>query len=84
MVRRLDMHKTQGIEHLYATGLSKRKIAKTLGINRKSIDRQLAEFQPKGANTDQSPPAKRAPGPRPITSWRTRLRKGPNHRGPYL
>ncbi len=53
MVRRLDMHKTQGIEHLYATGMSKRKIAKTLGINRKSVDR-LAEFQPKGASSDQA------------------------------
>jgi transposase len=57
MVRRLDMHKTQGIEHLYATGMSKRKIAKTLGINRKSVDRHLAEFQPKGASTDQAPSA---------------------------
>ena len=55
MVRRLDMHKTQGIEHLYATGMSKRKIAKTLGINRKSVDRHLSEFQPKGASTDQAP-----------------------------
>ena len=54
MIRRLDMHTTQGIEHLYATGMSKRKIAKTLGINRKSVDRHLAEFQPKGASTDQA------------------------------
>jgi biotin operon repressor len=35
--------------------MSKRKIAKTLVINRKSVDRHLDEFQPNGASTDQSP-----------------------------
>ena len=44
-VRWLDMHKTQGIEHLIATGMSKRKIARTLGIDRKSVDRHLADIQ---------------------------------------
>jgi hypothetical protein len=53
--RRLDMHKTQGIEHLSETGMSKRKIPKTLGINRKSVDLHLAESPSKGASTDQSP-----------------------------
>ena len=53
MVRRLDMQKTRGIEHLYVTGMSKRKIAKTNGINLKPADRHLAEFQPKGARADQ-------------------------------
>jgi hypothetical protein len=55
MIRRLDMHTTQGIEHLYATGMSTQKIAKTPGINRKSVDRHLAELQQKGASTDQTP-----------------------------
>jgi hypothetical protein len=36
MVRRLDMDKTQGIEQPLASGMSKRQIARTLGINRKS------------------------------------------------
>ena len=49
MVRRLDMHKMQGIEHLFATGMSKRKIARMLGIDRKSVDRHLADIQSKGA-----------------------------------
>ncbi|MCE2753780.1 MAG: hypothetical protein LW720_18110, partial [Pirellula sp.] len=55
MVRRLDMHKTQGIEHLFSTGMSKRKIARTLGIDRKSVDRHLAEIQSKGAISQESP-----------------------------
>jgi DNA-binding CsgD family transcriptional regulator len=37
------MDKTQGIGQLFASGMPKRKIAGTLGINRKSVDRQLAE-----------------------------------------
>ena len=55
MVRRLDMHKTQGIEHLFSTGMSKRKIARTLGIDRKSVDRHLADIQSKGANSQEAP-----------------------------
>ena len=54
-VRRLDMHKTQGIQHLFATGMSKRKIALTLGIDRKSVDRHLAEIQSKGAISQEAP-----------------------------
>ncbi len=49
MVRRLEMDKTQGIEQLFASGMTKRKIARTLGINRKSVDRHLAELRSKGA-----------------------------------
>jgi hypothetical protein len=44
VVRRLDMDKTQGIEQLFATGMSIRQIARTLGINRKTADRHLATF----------------------------------------
>ena len=55
MVRRLDMHKTQGIEHFFSTGISKRKIARTLGIDRKSVDRHLAEIQSKGAISQEAP-----------------------------
>jgi predicted ArsR family transcriptional regulator len=55
MVRRLDMHKTQGIEHLFATGMSKRKIARTLGIDRESVDRHLADIQSKGAISQEAP-----------------------------
>ena len=49
MVRRLEMDKTQGIEQLFAAGMAKRQIARTLGINRKSVDRHLAQLQSKGA-----------------------------------
>jgi DNA-binding CsgD family transcriptional regulator len=54
VVRRLKMHKTQGIEHLFATGMSKRKIARTLGIDRKSVDRHLAGIQSKGASLEKA------------------------------
>jgi transposase len=49
VVRRLDMDKTHGIEQLFASGMTKRRIARTLGINRKSVDRHLAAVQSKGA-----------------------------------
>jgi len=55
VVRRLEMDKTQGIEQLFAAGMGKRKIARTLGINRKSVDRHLAEIQSKGASSDKAP-----------------------------
>jgi hypothetical protein len=55
MVRRLDMHKTQGIEHLFSTGMSKRKIARTLGIDCRSVDRHLADIQSKGAIFQEAP-----------------------------
>lgn len=51
MVRRLDMDKTQGIEQLLASGMTKRQIARTLGINRKSVDRHLAGLGSKGATS---------------------------------
>ena len=55
MVRRLDMGKTQGIDQLFASGMSRRQIARTLGINRKSVDRHLATSQPKGASGQEAP-----------------------------
>ena len=55
MVRRLDMDKTQGIEQLFASGMSRRQIARTLDINRKSVDRHLASLEPKGASGPEAP-----------------------------
>ena len=55
MVRRLDMDKTQGIEQLFASGMSRRQIARTLDINRKSVDRHLASFDSKGASGPEAP-----------------------------
>ena len=75
MVRRLDMDKTQGIDQLFASGMSRRQIARTLGINRKSVDRHLATSQLKGASVQEAPTGqaptgsevskgpKRSPGP---------------------
>jgi hypothetical protein len=54
VVRRLDMDKTQGIEQLFASGRTKRQIARTLGINRKSVDRHLAALPSKGATVDEA------------------------------
>lgn len=55
MVRRLDMDKTQGIEQLFASGMSRRQIARTLDINRKSVDRHLASLESKGASGPEAP-----------------------------
>ena len=55
MVRRLDMDKTQGIEQLFASGMSRRQIARTLEINRKSVDRHLASLESKGASGPEAP-----------------------------
>jgi transposase len=49
------MDKTQGIEQLFATGMSIRQIARTLGINRKTVDRHLAAFGSKGATAAEAP-----------------------------
>ena len=43
MVRRLDMDKTQGIEQLFATGMSRRQIARTLGVNRRGKTKGQAQ-----------------------------------------
>ena len=62
MVRRLDMHKTRGIEHLFAIRMSKQEIARTLGIDRRSVDRFWPIFIQKGPF-----PKKRPSGKRPLT-----------------
>lgn len=55
VVRRLDMDKRQGIKQLFASGMSMRQIARTLGINRKSVARHLAARSSKGASAAEAP-----------------------------
>ncbi len=55
MSRELAMDKKLGIEQLIASGMPKRQIARTLGIDRKSIDRHLAELKAKGASQAEAP-----------------------------
>ena len=54
VVNRLDMDKKQGIHQLLAAGMPKRQIARTLGVNRKSIDRELALISSKGATPPEA------------------------------
>jgi hypothetical protein len=56
MVRRLDMHKTRGIKHLFETGMFKRKIAGAFGIDCKSVDRHLPDIQSKWPFPKNRPP----------------------------
>ncbi len=46
--------KKQGIEQLFASGMPKRKIARTLGIDRKSVDRHLRALKSKGATPEEA------------------------------
>ncbi len=55
MSRELAMDKKLGIEQLIASGMPKRQIARTLGIDRKSIDRHLAKLESKGASQAEAP-----------------------------
>jgi hypothetical protein len=56
------MDKKQGIKQLFAAGMAKRKIVRTLGINRKSVDRHLTELQSKGGNSGKAPTGKAPTG----------------------
>jgi hypothetical protein len=49
------MDKTQGIMQLFAAGMSERQIARTLDIDRKSVDRELRLQGAKGANPTKAP-----------------------------
>ena len=55
MANRLAMDKTQGIMQLFAAGMSERQIARTLDIDRKSVDRELRLQGAKGANPTKAP-----------------------------
>jgi predicted ArsR family transcriptional regulator len=70
------MDKTQGIEQLFATGMSIRQIARTLEINRKTVDRHLAAFGSKGATAAEAPTgsddSKGAKAPRIPFCWQRR------------
>jgi transposase len=49
------MDKTQGIMQLFAAGMSERQIARTLDIDRKSVDRELRSQGAKGARQTKAP-----------------------------
>ena len=49
------MDKTQGIEQLFDSGMSRRQIARTLDMNRKSVDRHMATLESKGASGPEAP-----------------------------
>jgi IS30 family transposase len=51
MANRLAMDKTQGIMQLFAAGMRERQIARTLDIDRKSVDRELRLQGAKGAKS---------------------------------
>lgn len=56
------MDKKQGILHLHASGLSNRQIARTLGINRKSVDALVASERSKRATAPEAPLGKALTG----------------------
>ena len=59
MSNHLAMDKAQSIQHLHDLGWSQRKIAETLSIDRKSVKRQLASTNSKGAApTGEAPTAR--------------------------
>ena len=55
MPNRLSMDKTQGITQLFASGMSRRQIARALDIDRKSVARELRRSGAKGATDDKAP-----------------------------
>ena len=59
MSNHLAMDKAHSIQHLHDLGWSQRKIAETLSIDRKSVKRQLASINSKGAApTGEAPTAR--------------------------
>lgn len=63
MARELALDKKLGIEQLYVSGMSKRQIAKTLGIDRKSVDRYVAWLQSREAAMAEAPTGEALTGP---------------------
>lgn len=58
MSNQLAMDKAQSIKHLHSLGWSQRRIARTLGVDRKSVRRHLGLEDPKGtAPSRQAPTA---------------------------
>jgi DNA-binding CsgD family transcriptional regulator len=55
MPNRFSMDKTQGITQLFASGMSQRQIARALGIDRKSIARELRRSEAKGTTDGKAP-----------------------------
>jgi hypothetical protein len=52
---RLSMDETQGITQVFASGMSQRQIDRSLGIDRKSVARELRSSGAKGATDDKAP-----------------------------
>ena len=63
MANQLAMDKVQSIKSLRATGMSQRRIAKTLGISRKAVRRHLEPIPPKDtkAPTGEAPTGSEGP-----------------------